>query len=291
MPPPMQGQRNAASPGSAHLWQPGQTISNGVLDAHGRRGRVVLLQSFLVGELHVIEGHQASDKASFHVIHRNQSKLGIPLQRIQWRHWATVVHLAMGRFPVQSFRCDNSFSSVGMQTRRQVSTFHLQCLLVIILPEGEATQPLRSAKEITELRTHRLRILDSFGQSSIRVSGRSQDQLVVEDDSALAVGIGQSQPQSEAPLCAFGRVHLVTRGDDPYLNSSQPVYILTREHACACVRLCKRAPRLARSCFLAFDTRIDEPTDRYRSSRRRCQAPAGPPPQRPSSTSAAVLVL
>ena len=32
-----------------------------------------------------------------------------------------------------------------------------------------------------------------------------------------------------------------------------------REHACACVRLCKRAPRLARSCFLAFDTKIDEP--------------------------------
>ena len=162
MPPPMQGQRNAASPGSAHLWQLGQTISNGVLDAHGRRGRVVLLQSFLVGELHVIEGHQASDKASFHVIHRNQSKLGIPLQRIQWRRWATVVHLAMGHFPVQSFSCDNSFSSVGTQTRRQVSTFHLQCLLVIILPEGEATQPLRSAKEITELRTHRLRILDSL---------------------------------------------------------------------------------------------------------------------------------
>ena len=72
------------------------------------------------------------------------------------------------------------------------------------LAEGEATQPLRSAKEIAELRTHRLRILDSLRQSSIHVSGRSQDQLVVEDDSALAVGIGQSQPQSEAPLCAFG---------------------------------------------------------------------------------------
>ena len=28
MPPPMQGQRNAASPGSAHLWQPGQTIGS-----------------------------------------------------------------------------------------------------------------------------------------------------------------------------------------------------------------------------------------------------------------------
>ena len=32
-----------------------------------------------------------------------------------------------------------------------------------------------------------------------------------------------------------------------------------REHTCACVRECKRAPRLARSRFLALDTRIDEP--------------------------------
>ena len=105
----------------------------------------------------------------------------------------------MGHFPVQGFRCDDSFSSAGTQTRRQVSTFQLS-LLVIILPEGEATQPLRSAKEITELGTHRLRILDSIRQSSTHVSGRSQDQLVVEDDSALAVRVGQSQPQSEAPL-------------------------------------------------------------------------------------------
>ena len=170
-------------------------------------------------ELLVIEGHQASDEAGFHVIHRNQAKLGIHLQRSQWRHWATVVHLAMGHFPVQGFRCDDSFSSAGTQTRRQVSTFQLQCLLVIILPEGEATQPLRSAKEITELGTHRLRILDSLRQSSTHVSGRSQDQLVVEDDSALAVGVVQSQPQSEAPLCAFGRVRLVTGGDASCINS------------------------------------------------------------------------
>ena len=32
-----------------------------------------------------------------------------------------------------------------------------------------------------------------------------------------------------------------------------------REHTCACVRECKRAPRLARSRFLALDTGIDEP--------------------------------
>ena len=120
----------------------------------------------------------------------------------------------MGHFPVQGCRRDNSFSSVGAQKRRQVSTFQLQCLLVIILPEGEATQPLCSTKEITELHTHRLRILDSLPQSSIHVSSRSQDQLVVEDDCALAVGISQSQPQSEASLCAFGRVRLATQGDD-----------------------------------------------------------------------------
>ena len=104
MPPPMQGQRNAASPGSA---RGRQEAVHGALDAHCRGGRVVLLQSFVVGELLVIEGHQASDEASFHVIHRNQAKLGIHLQRSQWRHWATVVHLAMRHFPVQRFRCDN----------------------------------------------------------------------------------------------------------------------------------------------------------------------------------------
>ena len=86
-----------------------------------------------------------------------------------------------------------------MQTRRQVSTFQLQCLLVIILPEGEATQPLRSAKEITELGTHRLHILDSLQQSSIHVSGRSQDQLVVEDDSALAGGINRKAKRLSVP--------------------------------------------------------------------------------------------
>ena len=81
---------------------------------------------------------------------------------------------------------------------------------------------------------------------------------MVEDDSALAVRVGQSQPQSEAPLCAFGRVRLVTGGDESCINTSH-LHVLMCEHARARARLFKRAPRLARRRFLALDTRIDEP--------------------------------
>ena len=145
--PPTQGQRNAASSGSAHLWQPGRTISN---------PRSALTRMADVDVLSCCSGSSSGSCTSLKATKHLTKLASTSSTEINpsWASTCNVLALPLlgnrcssgnGNFPAQGFRCDNSFSSVGMQTRRQVSTFQPQCLLVIILPEGEATQPLRSA--------------------------------------------------------------------------------------------------------------------------------------------------
>ena len=100
------------------------------LHPHRLDGCVVLLESFIIGQLHVIEGHQGSHETSFH-FNTNQSQLDIDLQHVQRCHGTASVQLAVRVFPLQRARLDDSARSAGPPTRLQMTALQLQRLLII----------------------------------------------------------------------------------------------------------------------------------------------------------------
>ena len=114
-----------------------QKAIKGSLHSHGRGGCIVLLQCFIIWQLHVVEAHQSTQKVCIHLAHGDQSEMRIHCHRFQRRHWATIVQAAERQTQLAAWWGHQHDSWLKPQAGTNVATLQFQG---VVLLEGETAK-------------------------------------------------------------------------------------------------------------------------------------------------------
>ena len=114
-----------------------QKAIKGSLHSHGRGGCIVLLQCFIIWQLHVVEAHQSTQKVCIHLAHGDQSEMRIHCHRFQRRHWATIVQAAERQTQLAARWGHQHDSWLKPQAGTNVATLQFQG---VVLLEGETAK-------------------------------------------------------------------------------------------------------------------------------------------------------
>ena len=127
-----------------------QKAVKGSLHSHDRGGCIVLLQCFIIWQLHVVEAHQSTQKVCIHLAHGDQSEMRIHCHRFQRRHWATIVQAAKRQTQLAARWGHQHDSWLKPQAGTNVATLQFQGLLEVVLLEGETANPLSIPEHVSE---------------------------------------------------------------------------------------------------------------------------------------------
>ena len=114
-----------------------QKAIKGSFHSHGRGGCIVLLQCFIIWQLHVVEAHQSTQKVCIHLAHGDQPEMRIHCHCFQRCHWATIVQAAKRQTQLVAWRVHQHDSWLKPQAGTNVATLQFQGLLEVVLLEGE----------------------------------------------------------------------------------------------------------------------------------------------------------